>query len=175
MIRRRHRSDERTAHTRGRPTGSSRSRRSPDRGSGLIEILVAVVLLGLGAAGTLTALTVAIRGSGQASRLSSARRWLVSAADYVASDAVPRVPCTSGEAAVRAAYQAAAQTVTAARPAGWSATRITVVGPVMFWNGTSYTSTCYESSGLRLQLITLLATAPTGGQTETLTLVKTYA
>lgn len=159
MTRRRHRSRD----------------RSRDRGSGFIEILIAVVLLGLGAAGTLTALTVAIRGSGQAARLSSARRWLISAADYVASDAVPRVPCTSGEAAVRAAYQTAAQTVTSARPAGWTAGEITVVAPVLFWNGSGYTSTCNESTGLRLQLITLRTVAPLGGQTETLTLVKTYA
>jgi hypothetical protein len=134
-----------------------------------------VVLLGLGAAGTLTALTVAIKGSGQASRSSAARRWLISAADYLASDAVPRVGCTAGETAVRTAYQTAAQTVTSARPATWPAGQITVVAPVLFWNGTTYGSTCYESSGLRLQLITLRASSPTGGQTETLTLVKSYA
>lgn len=168
MIKRR-RSDRRDAR------GRCRARGATDRGSGLIEILVAVVLLGLGAAGTLTALTVAIRGSGQAARLSSARRWLISAADYVASDAVPRVACTSGEPAVRSAYQSAAQSVSSARPAGWSASSITVDAAVLFWNGTSYGTTCYESSGLRLQLITLRATSPTGGQTETLTLVKSIA
>ena len=133
---------------------------------------MAVILLGVGGAGTLTAVTVAIRGSGESARLSGARRWLVSASDYLASDGVPRVACTSGEAAVRSAYQSAIQSVTTSRPSGWPAGQITVVAPVLFWNGDTYGSTCYDTSGLRLQLITLRATAPTGGETETITLVK---
>ena len=109
----------------------------------------------LGAAGTLTAVTISIKGSGEAARLTGARRWLVSSADYLASDSVARVACTSGESAVRSAYETAVRNQTASRPAGWPSTQISVVAPVLFWNGIGYGSTCYETSGLRLQLITL--------------------
>lgn len=146
--------------------------REPDRGSGLIEILVAVVLLGLGATGTLTAVAAAIKGSSQEARLTGARRWLVSATDYVVSPNVPRVACTGGEAAVRSAYQTAIRNVATSRPDGWVAAQITVVAPVTFWNGSGFGSTCYETSGLRLQQFTVRVQSPDGQQVETITVVK---
>lgn len=146
--------------------------RARDRGTGLIEILVAVTLLGLGAVGTLTAMTVAIRGSVDHEELSGARRWVVSAADALVSDDVPRVACTAGESTVRAAYQAAAQAVTNGRPDGWAASQLTVQSPVLFWNGSTFGTTCYEANGLELQQITLVAVAPDGETDEVLTVVK---
>jgi hypothetical protein len=146
--------------------------RDHDRGAGLVEILVAVTLLGLGAIGTLTAMTVAIRGSLDHEELSGARRWVVSAADELVSADVARVPCTAGEAEVRAAYQTAVQAVTNGRPDGWSASQLTVQSPVLFWNGSSFGTTCYEANGLELQQITLVAVAPDGETDEVLTVVK---
>jgi prepilin-type N-terminal cleavage/methylation domain-containing protein len=147
-------------------------RGADDAGFGLLEVLVAVVLLGLGAAGTLTGISISIRGSHEAASLTGARRWLVSAADYVVSDNVARVPCTSGEAAVRAAYQSAAQSLTSAIPAGWPASLITVVPSVTFFNGSTFGSTCYEANGLTLQMFTLRTQSPDGKEVETVTVVK---
>jgi prepilin-type N-terminal cleavage/methylation domain-containing protein len=148
------------------------SGRSRDAGFGLLEVIVAVVLLGLGAAGTMTAISISIRGAAEETRLSGARRWLAGAADYVVSADVPRIPCSEGEAAVRASYQEQARSVTTGRPNGWNETSIGVVAPVLFWDGTSFGSTCHETEGLRLQLVTLRATSPTGKETETVTVVK---
>jgi len=145
---------------------------SADRGSGLIEILVAVVLLGLASVGTLTAIATAVKGSGNQEKLSGARRWIVSAADHLVSTNVARVPCTAGEANVRAAYQTAVQSVTNGRPDGWVASQITVRSTVLFWNGTTFGSTCYESNGLDLQQIHLQVVDPTGTVDEVLTVVK---
>ena len=142
-----------------------------DRGYGMIEILVSVVLLGLGATSTLTAISVAVKGSAEESRLSGGRLWLISAADYVVSDNVARVACTSGESTVRSAYQSAAQTVTTSRPSGWAASQISVLPTVLFWDGSTFTSTCYETNGLILQEFTLQTTSPKG-EVETLTVVK---
>lgn len=143
-----------------------------DHGAGLIEILVAVVLLGLASVGTLTAISAAIRGSSDTYKMSGARRWLVSAADHVVSADVPRVACTSGEPAVRASYQAAGQSITTSRPSGWAAGQLTVVSPVLFWNGTTFTSTCYEGNGLKLQQITIQTLTIDGQLDERLTIVK---
>jgi type II secretory pathway pseudopilin PulG len=143
-----------------------------DRGSGLVEVLVAIVLLGLGATGTLTALAAAIRGSAEESRLTGARAWLVSAADYVVSDGVPRVACTGGESAVRSAYQTAVQNVTNGRPADWQASQVTIVPPVLFWNGSGFGSTCWEANGLKLQEFTIKVVSSTTKETEIITVVK---
>jgi hypothetical protein len=85
---------------------------------------------------------------------------------------VARVSCTSGEAAVHSAYQTALQSVTNGRPTGWSASQLTISGTVTFWNGSTYGSTCYESNGLKLQQITIVAVSPEGDVSETLTVVK---
>lgn len=154
-------STDRTAPVRGR-----------DEGFGLLEVIVAVVLLGLGAAGTLTAIAISIRGASEASRLSAARRWLAGAADYVVSADVPLIPCSEGEAAVRSSYQDQARSVTVGRPADWKDTRIEVVEPVLFWDGTSFGTVCHEDQRLRLQLVTLRAISPTGTESETVTVVK---
>jgi hypothetical protein len=151
---------------------ASRHTQVTDRGAGLIEVLAAVTLLGLAGAGTLTAMTTAIRGSSTHEKLSGARRWVVSAADYVTSDNVARLACTSGEAAVRAYYQSAAQGVTNGRPDGWAASQITVQSPVLFWNGTTFGTVCYDTNGLDLQQITFVATNIGGSVDEVLTVVK---
>ena len=143
-----------------------------DLGSGLVEVLVAIVLLGLGATGTLTALAAAIRGSAEESRLTGARAWLVSAADYVVSDGVARVTCTGGETTVRSAYQTAVQSVTNGRPTDWQPSQVTILAPVLFWDGSAFGSTCWEANGLKLQEFTIKVVSSTTKEIETITVVK---
>ncbi len=99
-------------------------------------------------------MTTTIRASGQHHDHAGAQSWLVSAADVLTSPGTARVPCTSSEPTVRAAYDAAVQAVTEGRPAGqgWA---ITVVEPVGFSNGAGYGSLCYEDVGLTTQTVTI--------------------
>lgn len=152
--------------------GRSGPRHGRDEGFGLLEVIIAVVLLGVGAAGTMTAIAISIRGAAEVTQLSGARRWLAGAADYVVSADVPRIPCTEGEPAVRASYQEQVRTVTTGRPTAWSSSRIEVVPPVLFWDGNSFGSACHEAEGLRLQQFTLRASSPSGEETETVMVVK---
>lgn len=157
-----------SAPTRHRPTG--------DAGEGLIETLIAVVLVGLAAAATLTTMSTTIRATSQHKSHAGAQAWLVGAADTLTSQTVPRSGCAAGEPAVRASYLAAVQAVTDGRPAGWPASAITVLTPVGFSNGTRYgdsvSNVCYDSLGFNSQAITIQVTSPDGRVTEKLTVVK---
>ena len=57
--------------------GRVRRRTTDDAGEGLIETLIAVVLVGLAAAATLTTMSTTIRASGQHKSHAGAQAWLV--------------------------------------------------------------------------------------------------
>ncbi len=129
---------------------------------------MAVVLLGAAAAGTLSALVVAMQGSEAHRQHSAAQAWLQNASDAV--NAVPRMPCTFGESAMRSFYLGVARSVPP--PNEWSANQISIERAIEFWNGTDYGSTCYEEIGLHLQKITLTVTSPDGEIIKQLEIIK---
>ena len=146
-----------------------------DSGMSLIEVLMAVALLGIATAGTLPLISAGIFGSGLQDRFSAGRRWIVSAGDYATSVSLPRIPCTPSNAAtIISTYQAALQNpAKVQRPASYAASGLTVTA-VSFWNGTTFTSTCFESTqpALTLQQISLRVVSVDGRVTETLDVVK---
>ena len=137
-----------------------------DRGTSLIEVLIAVVLLGVGVAAMLTSLTVTIDASATERDHANAHAWLQTAADVLYG--VERKDCgtltydssgnptTSGtdEASVRAFYEQEIKNV-ATNPEGWPADNIEIIAPVKFWNGEIYQDVCFDDQSVSLQLITI--------------------
>jgi type II secretory pathway pseudopilin PulG len=155
------------------------NRRRADAGLSFIEVLIAVVLLGLAVVGVMPSFTAQVRGSALQDRFSGARRWIVSAGDYAVSTGLPRVPC-----ATPTQYEAAIRTGAAAnRPAGWANSQLTLAAqdaaqaPIQYWNGTAFTNTCAETATnpLKLQQISLRVVSPDGTVVEYLQVVKSGA
>jgi type II secretory pathway pseudopilin PulG len=166
--------------TRARPideamsTAPSRAS-AADRGASLVEILVSVVLVGLGAVGTLGAMSASVRGSSQHRDLTNAQAWLQGAADHLQGQ--QRLDCdnlggVAGEAEkrIRLAYQAHVQSVS--NPDGWPQGNIVVLAPVLFWDGDQYQTTCFDDKDINLQLITLQVTSASGKYIRSLQVVK---
>lgn len=106
-----------------------------DRGTTLIEILIAIVLIGGVVAGTMATLRATTLAGTVHRDHSNAHGWLQSASDILY--AAPKVACdtslpNNGEATVRAAYEAVVDGVP--NPQDWQDWQIRVVGPVQFWN-----------------------------------------
>ncbi|CAB4866726.1 unannotated protein [freshwater metagenome] len=147
--------------------------RRADRGVTFVELLVALTLLGVAGAGILGALVASVRGSALNTSQSSAVVWLQSGIDYL--HAAPFTACTVGsEAQVGAVYQATLQDSGAPRSQrGWPQSNITVVQPVLFWNGASFTATCVP--GAALQQITVRVVSGSNSYSKSITLVKSNA
>lgn len=154
-------------------TGAVDRRPHTDRGVSYVEILVSVVLLGM----VVSALLVTLRTSIDASQLNrdhtNAHAWLQTATDVLYGS--PREDCGT-ETASRATeiadvYESILRTTT--NPEGWPADNIEVVRPVLFWDGTSqYQTTCYDDSGINLQLITIQVRGLDGRIVESVQVVK---
>lgn len=144
-----------------------------DKGFSLVEILVSIVLLGVVSTAAMVTLRTSVRASSLDRDHANAHAWLQTASDVLYGS--PRMDCgtttSSQEALVRAYYQSVVRTTE--NPQDWPATQIEVVGPVLFWDGTSrYQSTCYDDAGINLQLITLQVRAPDGKIVESVQVVK---
>lgn len=154
---------------------------SRDVGVSLIEILIAVVLLGGVVAGTLATLQASIIGGTVHRDHSNAHGWLQSASDILY--AAPKVSCDgaladNGEAAARAAYESVVDSVP--NPQDWQDWQIRVVEPVQFWNAANldsdpdieffFGSDCDPS--LTLQLIQIEVKSTDGRIIENVEIVK---
>ncbi len=129
----------------------------------------------MAATGTLVAIAVTVRGSVSHRDLTNAQEWLQSASDNLQGQ--PRQDCdnvggVAGEAAarIRSTYQTYVQTVSS--PDGWAPSQITVLNPVLFWDGDQYQSVCYDNFGINLQLVTLQVKDPSGQVVRTLQVVE---
>jgi prepilin-type N-terminal cleavage/methylation domain-containing protein len=163
-----------------RPGGTSRR---SDRGATLIEVLVAIVLLGTAAVAVVGALHVSVIGSRLERDHAKAYQWLQSA-DGVLQGAA-RVTCNleagdpypTGEEKVRNEYQ---QLIRAdvANPDGWQDHQLTVLEPVKIWDGSRYwdpavaPKPCFDDDGFLLQLVELQVASPDGDIIETIQVVK---
>lgn len=140
----------------------SAARLGDERGDTLVEILVAVAILGIAFVGILAGLATAISLSGRQRGQASADIVLVSAADSVKSQTYVSCPTAS------AASYSATSGVTL--PTGWSASNLTITA-FKSWNGTAWSATC-PASDKNVQLVTITAAAPDGKTTESVDVVK---
>ncbi len=156
---------------------------SRDLGTSLIEILIAIVLIGTAVGATMSALRVTVMASAVERDHARAQQWLQSASgalretDYVPCD--DPGPFGDAQAHMIADYQAALVSGTSAPP-DWVAGQIRIVSPVKVWNGSSYLTPaeitdpkkCFKDKGFALQLINLEVRNPDGKIVETVQVVK---
>lgn len=155
--------------------------RRVDAGMTLIEILIAIVLLGGVVAGTMATLRTSIIAGALHRDHSNAHGWLQSASDmlYAAprTDCDPAVP-DKGEQDVRDDYIDIVKAVP--HPQEWDTWQINVVYPVKFWNADNvdadpdveyfFGSDCDPSLGL--QLVTIEVRNTDGAIIENVEIVK---
>ena len=149
------------------------SRCSRDAGFSLVEVVIAIVLIGVTGTAGLVTLRTAVSASATNRDHANAHAWLQTATDvlYGVESQDCGTPTASLESTVRAYYQSVVRATT--NPDGWPAANIEVVTPVKFWDGQStYQSTCYDDLGINLQLITLRVRNPDGKIVETVEIVK---
>jgi hypothetical protein len=157
-------------------------RASRDAGLSLIEILIAIVLLGGVIAGTMATLRAATIGGTMHRDHSRAHAWLQSSSDILYAS--PKVTCSTsepdaGEGDVRSAYDWVIDHEVP-NPPEWKDWQIRVVPPIQFWNAGNldadpdveyyFGSDCDPS--LSLQLIRLEVKSPSGQIIETVEIVK---
>lgn len=154
------------------------TRHDRDRGLTLVEVLVAVVLLGVGVTAIMSLFAQTIAGTDRHRSMVAAEAWAQSAGDYLTAN-VPRLPCwIPGASTILPAYYEYYIRAGTVNSEGWPASNIRVVPPVQYWNGSAFgsgSSFCVETAdatGLRAQLITIRVTSPDGQVSRNLTVVK---
>jgi Tfp pilus assembly protein PilV len=122
-----------------------------DSGETLIELLVAIVVIGIGVTALLGAWQIAVSSSSLTSNRSKAeavlRSWAESVATVTDTGAAAYVPC-AGPASIPAA---------SGLPSGFTA----VVAGVKYWTASGWSSTC-PSPDLGAQRVSLTVTSPSG-------------
>jgi Tfp pilus assembly protein PilV len=147
------------------------ARPSSERGAALIEILVAMAILGISAAALLGGVVTVARTSSSHSQQAKAESVLTSAAEALRDPAVARVTCaTAGEPSYLAAVQGTTM------PGGWVGASAVTITSVLYWDGTGFGTPCRDTTTLgnllRLQLVTIQVTSPDGRNVESVAVVK---
>jgi prepilin-type N-terminal cleavage/methylation domain-containing protein len=153
-----------------------------DSGMTLIEILIAIVLMGTVVLATLGALGASVLGGELHRDHSNGHAWLQSAAD--ALYAADKQDCDTsapdgGKAAIIAAYQPIIDGVP--NPEGWSNSQIKIID-LQFWDATDsngngiveyrFGPICQDSINLSLQRITVQVRSPSGRIVEQVEFIK---
>ncbi len=169
-------------NTRDDPTAVPRQRDDYDQGISLIEILVAIVLIGTVVVATLGALRISILGGTVHRDHANAHAWLQSASDVLY--AREKVDCSTtdpdgGKVAILAQYQPTVDIVP--NPETWTNSQIRLID-VQFWNATDtdsdgiveyrFGTVCQDTINLSLQRITLEVRSPNGRIIEQVELIK---
>ena len=93
-----------------------------DDGFSLVEVVIAVALLGLAVVSVIPAMITVVRASSQHDHRADAQRWIVSAGDFAASAALPYTPC-----ALAATYQQNVQIGSERfQPDGWADSQLAI-------------------------------------------------
>jgi type II secretory pathway pseudopilin PulG len=154
------------------PNGCSAEPRAVrDHGTTLIELLISIVLLGIGVVGMLQNLTVTISASATERDHANAHAWLQSASDVLYG--IERVDCgttTATNPNVASVYQDAVKGTS--DPENWGSDKINVLPPVLFWDGEIYQDVCYDDLNINLQLITIEVRNPANDIVEVVQVVK---
>jgi type II secretory pathway component PulJ len=125
-------------------------------GSTLIEVLIAMMLLGIVGMATLSMMGTTLRSSFINRGLAKSFSDLSSAAAYISDPATSAPSCSLGETAVKAHYQSVINT-----GSGRSGrVNLAIVRSVKFWNGSDFGSSC--APGYRLQQISIEVASATG-------------
>lgn len=141
-----------------------------DDGTGLIELLFAIVLLGIGVVAILSAMATMVRTSALHRDQARATDALTIAAEGISATAVAYQSC----AAVNLT------TYTTAKDNALAAAGVTsgvTISNVAYWNGTGFVSTCYDAdpnvdNANKIQRISLSASVPRQATPFTLEIVK---
>jgi prepilin-type N-terminal cleavage/methylation domain-containing protein len=150
-----------------RPECGSRGRTSgPQTESGLtlIELLIAIVLLGVAGTSVLALWSEAINASGRHRDIADAQAVLSAAAERIAA----RAPWPNCAAASTTDYQTVARTASLPAKGGWTAGDI-MVDKVEYWTGRgSDSGTIFDASPsacsdfFKMRRVTLTVTSPKG-------------
>ncbi|MAT07194.1 MAG: hypothetical protein CL424_19350 [Acidimicrobiaceae bacterium] len=165
-----------------------RGARRRDTGATLVEIVIAVVLVGMVLTVVLGAAQASIIGTRLERDHAKSYQWLQSANGVL--QAADRVSCehdpvnvpgdaafANGEDKVRSTYEQTLRTGVV-NPPEWADHQLSVLYPVMVWDGSRYwdpalaPKPCYDADGYLLQLVTLQVTSPDGDIIETIQVVK---
>ncbi len=156
--------------TRG-DSSDNRDRRHLDKGFSLVEVLCAIVLLSTVTVAMLVTLRVSVKASALDRDHINSHAWLQGATDILYGH--DRADCgtvaTPQENGVWSNYNAVVQG--APKPLNWNGS-IEIVRPILFWNGDTYSSVCYDDMGINLQLITLQVHGPDNKIIESIQIVK---
>jgi len=147
------------------------SRRDDDRGTTLVEILIALAVLGIVFITVLGGMGVTTIASDVHRKQANAHAILLSAVERLKSST--EVAYDFDCNADFSNYLAEIRKVPRPAPAiTWPASTITIPS-VQFWNGTTFDATCHDVMPiLRLQLITVAVTSADGKVTEKLDVIK---
>lgn len=134
-----------------------------DRGDTLIEVLIAIVLLGTVVASTLTGLGVTVNGTAMERDRATAQMWLQSSIEALKQ--TPTEDCNDTgqtEVTLRTAYEDAVRAAVPPPP-GWDEAQLRIVPPVRYWDPRlRFQDVCYDDYGYELQLIELEVSSPDG-------------
>lgn len=133
-----------------------------ERGDTLIEVLMAVSILGVAFVGIMAGLGTSINLSGRQRGTANATVAIVAAAEAVKSRTYVACPTASASS-----YS---PTTGVTLPPGWVAANVTVTA-FKSWTGTTWSATC-PGTDQGAQLVTITATAPDGRATESIDIVK---
>ena len=145
-------------------TRRSRRARGED-GDTLVEVLVAVTILGIAFVAILAGLGAAASLSGRHRGQTNASVVVLSAADSVKNQTYVSCPTASSSS-----YS---PTSGVTLPSGWSATNLTV-SAIQFRNGSAWQASC-PSTDQSVQLVTVTATSPDGKSSQSVDVVKRKA
>lgn len=159
------------------------SREHRDAGVSLIELLVAIVLIGIGVVSIVVALQVTTTASGIDEDHAVSFAWLQAASDEVYR--IPRLSCDGNSAAtIRANYNAAIQSPNVPKPDSWPAatTASITVTEIQFlgkaspddeyeWGNYCLEGGVYANSPQYTQRVTIRSISPKG-LVKTLQMVK---
>jgi hypothetical protein len=138
--------------------------RPDDAGVTLIDVVVAITLLGLAAVAVLGAFATLSVTSSRHRDLADVQSVLASAAEMVTAPGTLRVAC-----ATPSSYQAAARN--AVQPASWPASTVGVTA-VQYFDGANFGATCYDAKGFHLQKVTISVTSMNGRTTQSVDVYK---
>ena len=141
-------------------------RRASDRGMSLVEVLVAITLIGTVVVAVLTAVGATVKATAIERDHAKAQQWLqasigvIEGVDFVSCD-----PSVTTGANVQQAYQTA---VNAGAQRPWEYDGTLAVGVPEVWDGATFVpfstqiSVCYDQLRLRQQRVRLVVSHPSG-------------
>ena len=131
-------------------------RRGSEAGETLVEVMMTVAIIGIAMVTILTGIGASIRFSGAHRSAASAGVALASAAEAVKAASGGSATCATLSTSTYAAAVAAAP-----KPSGWTSDDLAIAS-----------AACIDVNGVALPHVTIVATAPSGSATESLTVVR---